>query len=296
MAKNQLPVYSIRTIKGFESSTEEYMVSPFGEYLSEREYLLKPHGHSFYHFVFFTKGAGKQCIDFAIFPIMPGQIYFMRPGQVHNWRFSGEAEGYVVNFSDSFFNSLLIGIQYEQFSFFGGYVEDQVIQLTEEGQREIKELFDRLLIEIKSVEKHTQNMIRTLLLQLLISVSRKIEPGKVYQLAKSGYKVVRNFQKLINTNYARLRLPSEYAALLHVTPNYLNSICKGLLGKSSGEVIRGRVILEAKRMLVYGDMSISEIANQLNFPDNSYFTKFFKKLTGMPPEKFRKEHQINFNK
>jgi len=61
-----------------------------------------------------------------------------------------------------------------------------------------------------------------------------------------------------------------------------------MLGKSAGEVIRDRVILEAKRLLVNLDLTITNIAGKLNFADNSYFTKFFKKYTGQTPEDFRK--------
>jgi AraC family transcriptional activator of pobA len=293
MAKKQLPVYSICTIKGNDNNPEEFIVSRFSEYLALRGYLLQPHGHSFYHLVFFTKGAGKQSIDFNSFSVKPGQIYFMNPGQVHNWQFSEGVDGFIVNFSESFFLPLFTGAQYlERFPFFGGYGEDQVIQLPKDAQQEATRLFEKLLAELKPVKSHTADMIRILLLQLFIMVSRQIEPGRLKQLAKPGYTVLRNFQKLVNESYARLKLPSEYAALLYVTPNYLNALCKDLLGKPAGEVIRERIILEAKRLLVNADISISEISNQLNFLDNSYFTKFFKKYAGKTPEEFRKAYHI----
>jgi AraC family transcriptional regulator, transcriptional activator of pobA len=270
------------------------MISRFGDYLSERGYLLKPHGHSFYHLVYFTKGAGKQSIDFTSFQVKQGQIYFMKPGQVHNWQFSGEVDGYIINFSQSFFDTFLAGTQYlEKFPFFSGYGENQVIQLRKETQQEVTGLFEKILKELHPGKSHATDMIRTLLLQLFITVSRQIEPGRLQQLAKPSYTALRNFQQLINEHYKKLKLPSEYAALLYVTPNYLNALCKDLLGKSAGELIRDRIILEAKRLLVNADMTIGEIGNQLNFQDNSYFTKFFKKYTRKTPEEFRKGFHIN---
>ena len=289
----KLPVYSICTIKGVDNSPEEFIVSRFGEYLSQRGYLLKPHGHSFYHLVFFTKGAGKQSIDFTSFSVKPGQVYFMNPGQVHNWNFSGDVDGYIVNFSESFFDSVFSVSNYlERFPFFGGYGEDQVIQLTGPSQQEIGQLFEKLLKEAKAPKSLATDMIRTLLVQLFITVSRQIEPGRLKQLAKPGYTTLRNFQKLVSGNFSKLKLPSEYAAQLYVTPNYLNALCRDLLGKSAGEVIRDRIMLEAKRLLVNADISISGIASQLNFQDNSYFTKFFKKYARVTPEEFRKEYHI----
>jgi AraC-like DNA-binding protein len=292
MAK-KLPVYSIGAIKDGESNPDEFIMSRFDQYIAQRNYLLQPHGHSFYHLVFFTKGAGKQAIDFTSFLVKPGQIYFMNPGQVHNWQFSGEVDGYIVNFSESFFDSFFKEPNYlERFPFFGGNGEDQVIHLTGHCLKEVTELFERLLIELKPVKNHATEMIRTLLLQLYITVSRQIEPARQKQLSKPGFTTLRNFQKLVNENYIKLKLPSEYAARLYVTPNYLNALCKDLLGKSAGEIIRDRIMLEAKRLLVNADTSISEIALQLNFEDNSYFTKFFKKYAGKTPEEFRKDYNI----
>mgnify|MGYP001608602554 CR=1 FL=1 len=90
-----------------------------------------------------------------------------------------------------------------------------------------------------------------------------------------------------------LRLPKQYAELLYITPNHLNALCNDVLGVPAGEVIRNRIILEAKRLLINNDMTVLEIANHLNFADNSYFTKFFKKLEGITPEEFRKRTNYN---
>jgi AraC-like DNA-binding protein len=94
----------------------------------------------------------------------------------------------------------------------------------------------------------------------------------------------------VEEKYLQLRMPKDYAALLFVTPNYLNNLCVKALGTPAGEVIRNRLLLEAKRLLVNGGTTISQIAYQLNFTDHSHFSKFFKKSTGQSPEEFRKKH------
>jgi AraC-like DNA-binding protein len=60
------------------------------------------------------------------------------------------------------------------------------------------------------------------------------------------------------------------------------------VGKTAGDLIRDRVVLEAKRLLVNADLSITQIAYELNFGDGSYFTKFFRKYAGVTPEEFRR--------
>ncbi|NQD72297.1 AraC family transcriptional regulator, partial [Sphingobacterium shayense] len=76
------------------------------------------------------------------------------------------------------------------------------------------------------------------------------------------------------------------------TPNHLNAVTKEQLGYSAGELIRNRVLLEAKRLLVMKNFSIAEIAYELNFSDASYFTKFFKKAVGCTPEEFKKNTNL----
>jgi AraC-like DNA-binding protein len=79
--------------------------------------------------------------------------------------------------------------------------------------------------------------------------------------------------------------------MLYITPNHLNALSNSVLGKPAGELIRERVVLEAKRLLVNSDYTVTQIADTLHFEDNAYFTRFFKKYTSMSPEVFRQEYQ-----
>ena len=293
MSKHKIPNYELSKIKGDDHWPEDLHVQKFSEYIKTRQYLFTPHKHSFYHLLYFTKGGGKQDIDFVSFPIKAGQIYFMIPGQVHNWKFVGETDGYVVDFMDEFFYSVLINTELlQKFSFFNGRCEDQVVQLPEAVQKEIVALFEKMINETKTRGNLAVIMIRTLLLQIFIIVSRNISTNKIDRSPNPASIILRNFQRLVDENYIEKKLPKDYAALLHITPNYLNVICKEVLGKSAGEIIRARTILEAKRLLANGGTGISEIAYGLNFRDNSYFTKFFKKYTGKTPEEFRNKNNI----
>jgi AraC-like DNA-binding protein len=80
--------------------------------------------------------------------------------------------------------------------------------------------------------------------------------------------------------------------MLYVTPNHLNVLSRDMLGRSAGEIIRDRVLLEAKRLLTNAAMTSAQIADELNFQDNSYFNRFFKKYEGVTPEEFRRSHLV----
>jgi AraC family transcriptional activator of pobA len=275
--KTNIPIYDICSLTN--NRQDDILISRFAEYLSVHKNLFIPHKHSFYHLVYFTKGAGSQTIDFEYVPVKPNQIYFMMPGQVHNWNFEGEVDGYIINFSAAFFQSFLLKSGYlDELPFFSGIVADSVFEVPIDKQPIIAGLFEELIIENGNQEPFKADMIRAVLLKLFIGDS----------VPAYNYTLLRNFQKLIEKNYTTLKLPREYAELLFITPNHLNALCSATLGIPAGEVIRNRIALEAKRLLINRELAIAEIADQLNFADNSYFTKFFKKQAGLTPEEFRK--------
>ena len=135
------------------------------------------------------------------------------------------------------------------------------------------------------------------MLELFILIDRSCTSKKARSIPRQKLTLLNSFQQLIDNNYKTLKLPKEYAELLYVTPNHLNALCQDLLGKTAGDLIRDRVLLEAKRLLTNADMNVTQIAYELNFQDNSYFNRFFKKEVGMTPEEFRKTfiHQENSN-
>ncbi|MCR5520203.1 MAG: AraC family transcriptional regulator [Bacteroidales bacterium] len=95
------------------------------------------------------------------------------------------------------------------------------------------------------------------------------------------------FITLVDENYATQHGIEFYADKLCITSNYLNKIVRDKLGKSTKEVISGRILQEAKRLLRYTELSVTEIADKLEFDTSTYFVRFFKKTTGTTPLQFR---------
>lgn len=282
-----IPIYSIENLRSYKN--EGILVSRFGHYLSEHQHLLTAHKHSFYHLVFFTEGEGEQYIDFKKFNIEPGIIYFMIPGQVHNWTFKTPPNGYIINFSQTYLSSFLLEADYlSRYSFFSGQPENQVIKLPITTQQSINAIFEAILKEGLSSTPANDDFVKTLLIQLFITTARLQNAPEPTINSSYNHVLVKNFKDLIEVNYKQLKLPKHYATLLYITPNHLNAVCNDFLQISAGNLIRNRILLEAKRLLINLDLRIGEIANELHFTDQSYFIKFFKKHEGITPEKFRK--------
>ena len=286
----QLPIYNINTLKDTPLSPKDFIADNFAHYLDEHTNLHFPHKHSFYHLVYFLKGTGSHSIDFINFNVEAGQIYFMVPGQVHSWNFATKPDGYIVNFSEQYIHALIADPRYlDQFSFFSGIASEQVITIPGKGREQVEKILETVIRESNSKEILKDDFARTALLQLLILVSRYAIKADGKQPGNTNSVMLRNFQKLIDRYYKEKKLTKEYAAMLYITPNHLNAMTKQVTGRSAGELIRDRVLLEAKRLLINAKMTIAEIALELDFIDNSYFSKFFKKYVGETPEVFRKQ-------
>lgn len=284
-----IPVYDICSLNHQGQLHQELIAERFADYLLVHPNLHKAHRHSFYHVVLFTQGAGFHTIDFEQFPVQAGDLYFMRPGQVHSWNFEGAVDGFIVNFSEELFSSLLTDKQYmERFTFFRGVAKDSVLHLSETALAACSSIMEQVLQEAQNRNTYGNEMICAQLLSLFITVSRDSNQLPAGTEPQQGQLILYQFKKLLEQYYTEKRLPKEYATMLYLTPNHLNAVCKDLLGKPAGTLIRDRILLEAKRLLVNADLGIAEIAYQLNFTDNSYFTKFFKKYTGLTPEDFRR--------
>ncbi|HUH39630.1 MAG TPA: helix-turn-helix domain-containing protein, partial [Castellaniella sp.] len=97
----------------------------------------------------------------------------------------------------------------------------------------------------------------------------------------------RRFGELLDQWHTRHHDVRHYAGALNITPAHLNVITREHAGKSPLELIHERLQLEASRSLVYTSMTIGEISDALGFSDPAYFTRFFKKGSGVSPKAFR---------
>ncbi|MBK8556709.1 MAG: helix-turn-helix domain-containing protein [Lewinellaceae bacterium] len=288
----KIPTYSICNLMGTDQCVAEFNVLRLSEYREMHPDLKFPHRHSFYQIALLTEGGGEHSIDFNTYPAREHQVYYMAPGQIHTWNFTPETDGYIVNFNESFFTAICHNPNFvNDFPLFNTISGQPVNVLETECCSEIHGLLERMLLEYQSDSDYKQDYLRALLLQLLVMLSRNMPTKTTSPISRHQITVLRNFERLIEQFYREKRLPRDYAEMLYITPNHLNALTNSVVGKPAGELIRDRVILEAKRLLVNSDYTIAQIADMLAFEDNAYFTRFFKKYTSMAPEIFRQEYQ-----
>jgi AraC-like DNA-binding protein len=284
----KIPIYSICRLLGDASKPIYFMATHLSRFISENPNIIFPHKHDFYQLLYIAEGEGTHIIDFKNYPVQAGNFYFLSPGMMHTWQFEGSVEGVLINFEAIFFQSFLQNDHYlSDFPFFHSWNNPPILCIPANERIHLLEILEHILVEYHSKKPYFEDAIRATMIQLFVFLNRHYAPNLTAQATIGVQNKLREFEKLVDTHYLGLRLPREYAKMMNISPNYLTEICTQTLGKSSGFIIRERVLLESKRLLVHSKQTISEIAYQLNFEDTSYFGRFFKKHTGTTPEQFR---------
>lgn len=159
----------------------------------------------------------------------------------------------------------------------------------------IRTLYENIYNETKSmdndifVEKVAQNLMSALIYRLCHEVSKEMVDDD-FPRSKEG-RYLYDFVKLL-TEYCRSERSVEfYAEKLCITPKYLSSRLRKVSGMSAKEWIDNYLILEIKNLLKYSNMDVKEIAFSLNFPNQSFFTQYFKRHTGMLPTEYRRSKE-----
>jgi AraC-like DNA-binding protein len=248
-----------------------------------------PHRHNFYQIFYFEKGGGSMEIDYESIDIQGHSIYFISPGQIHQLNPSGNANGYVIYFSREFYslspidNENLLDLPY-----LNNNVSLPFINL-EDDEFELHQLCKWMYKEFNKKEKNSKPTLWSYLYLILLRSKEYYKP--VLAEKRSFYKatgVLLKFKRLIEEDFKTKQSVQDYVASLNVSADLLNDECKSILGKNASELISDRLVLEAKRLLIYSELSNKEIAFFLSFNDPSYFSRFFKKKTGSTPKDFRK--------
>lgn len=262
--------------------------------LDNHIHIDKPHKHEFYSTYLFVKGDGVHEIDFRNHLIKPGSVFFMSPGQVHNWELSEEVEGYVFFHSLEFYDLHYVQSTIKKFSFFGSLSATKCFYLSTEQLGEFELLFQKIKTEADGNDAHKSAYILSLITQVYIEMSRLInkqQGGELEDFQVYSHHFER-FEQLLEKHFKEIKSPAVYAEMMNMTTKHLNRIVKSSLNKTTHELISSRVILEAKRMLMHTDSNFNEIAYQLGYEDYPHFSKIFKKIEGLTPSEFIKSYNL----
>lgn len=172
---------------------------------------------------------------------------------------------------------------------FYGSRDMMFIALDNAKQYKIDLLLKVFLDEFETVDNIQQDMLQMLLKRLIIIITRlaKEQFLNVEELTTSKLDIIRQYNLLVEMNYKIEHRVKFYADQLNRSPKTLANLFALYNNKSPLAIIQDRVVLEAKRLLLYTDKSSKEIAYELGFTDAAHFSAFFKKMTSFAPSDFR---------
>ncbi|GJH39999.1 AraC family transcriptional regulator [Capnocytophaga sp. HP1101] len=269
----------------------QFALFPLGEYLAKNGvHTQRAHTHSFYQILWFTKGTGKHFVDFKAYKVAPQQLFFIGKGQIHAFD-RQPYEGFIIHFNEIFLadNTDVINT-FLKHNVFDSFSQLPYLQLSEAEVPVIENLFHQLQTEMQVPDSFAHSeYLKHLLHLLLISAQRFTLKANRPQLSISNPKhlLFVRFREAIEQHFKEEHQVAAYAEMLNVSAKTLTNCTNELVQQTPLEIINERLSLEAKRLLTHSDKPVSEIAYTLGFEDPSYFIRFFKRLNGIVPTKFR---------
>ena len=237
----------------------------------------KLHRHDYFEIIIVQEGHGNQLIDLVNYNMIAGNIYIIYPGQVHIMH-RDTANGLVLQFNksafeymhplkhhDFFTNSPLYNVDLDCFK----HILDMAARM------------QRSKAGATSLQLHkSYNYLQIILISLLEAHHNRIDNTKESMLLSQ-------FISLITDNIRSLKKVNEYADLMLCSTDKLNEACKTVLNKTALELIHEELMLEIRRLLLLNELSLKEIAYELNFDSQANFNAFVKSKTGFTPKEIQ---------
>ena len=245
-----------------------------------------PHRHDFYQLFWVESGNGIFVSDGRSYPLTRGSLIFVPPGQVHAWKPKDTLNGYVLCFEPaSLFggNDRPYRLLHDLGQFSATTKDRATFQIVGSTYQILRAAFKDLSNESSGSAEFRSDMLRSQVTALLIRLHRLCLSTTSAEVQGYSTQLNSRFLLLLQKEEGRLQRTSFYASALSVSTRVLVDAVLAETGKSPSTWIRDRTLLEARRLLTYTDLTISEIAYRLNFRHVSYFVRFHRRLAGVAP-------------
>ncbi len=239
-----------------------------------------------YLLLLLNEASGRVHLDNRTITLHGRGILVVLPGTYHSFEGVQFTHGSALAFTHTFFSMRYNQNVLSTFAHLRSGADGFTI-IEKERYGRISALFTYKCEELNTGLKDNMNVLRSLVNISLVELDRSgtVATASVDHTAASVK--LRAFTELVEEHYMREKNPAFYADQLHITGNYLNKICKEADGRTAGEHIRDRALLEAQRLLLHTRLSVNEVADTLGYDNVPWFITFFKQQTGSSPKQFR---------
>ena len=252
------------------------------------EDVREPHRHDYHELVWVREGEGRHRLDGREVPVRPGTLTAIGRGQVHVFEIGRGLTGAIVRFGDE----LLVGGAARRatpawlLAGRGG----RTVAVPPGEVESLEGVIGALHAEsVLPPDAHSDELQHHLIAALLLWVERWYDAARTETRPADDEEVQlhRRFAELLESDFARHHDAAHYADALGVPPAALSRALAEVTGRTTKELVTGRVMLEAARLLRFTGLSVGEVAQRSGFADPLYFSRAFKRHTGEPPSAYR---------
>lgn len=243
-----------------------------------------------YSIYWIKEGNGTYNIDFESYTFTDNVLFFLSPGQVFTVDSEQIKTAYKLTFVRDFY---CIQTHDQEVAcngvLFNNIYETPFVKPCEKDTKKLTFILESLIEEFQQPETAHYDMLQSYLKQFIICAVRvKKENHTIKEDTET--RLFKDFSLLVEQNYKTMHSVTDYAKRLALSPKSITKHFQKLGSKTPSEFIKNRILLEAKRLLIYTDFTVKEIAFELGFNDPAYFTRFFTKAISKSPLQFKKEY------
>jgi len=250
---------------------------------------IAPTRFQFYFLGVVEKSRARCTTGLSSFPVGPGVAFFVPPGQIHSSRgWSLRDRGYAVSFSAAFFGENLADPQCLARSPLFRWERPPFLRLAPAEAAETQALLAALAREWTRHRARHPALLRALLHAVVARLEIAAERSQpVRHERDAAARLFEQFRARLERDFRHEKSPAAYARALGVHPNHFATAVRAASGLAPGRWIRARVVLEAQCLLAASTRSIKEIAAELGYPDEAYFSRLFKQAAGVAPRSYQ---------
>ncbi|MFM2317612.1 MAG: hypothetical protein RLZZ215_233 [Pseudomonadota bacterium] len=254
----------------------------------DNNWVIKPHRHTrLFQILLLINGCLQVKLEDQQHQLQGNWAVSIPPSCIHGFEFPADTQGIVLSVEASLLNSPT-----QPFQGLARLLDQpHTISFTDQDVLfiQFKTYLELIRQELKHLYLGQEAMLSWLMGSLLMTLWRQLQysHAQVQNNPKSS-QTFQQFRHLLETHYREQWDVQTYAKALHTSISSLNRLCQEKAGNSAKGLIQERVLLEAKRRLIYTQESLERVAESLGFKDPAYFSRFFKNLAGVPPSDYRK--------
>ena len=237
-----------------------------------------------------TKGQISYRMDTEELVVHAGELLVVSERHViDGYKCSDDMEGLCIMMSVNFFHEIIKSV-HDVSSLFVFARMQPVMKLEADEIATFTEYFQFIKQKISDNHNHfRKDLIRTLMLAMFYDVGNVIYRVKNFdESLRRSEKVFTNFLKMVEENCRKERRVAWYAQQQNITPKYLSEAVKRVSGRTAVEWVENYVTMELRVLLKNSTKTIKEIANEMNFPNQSFLGKYFREHVGVTPSEYRK--------